>query len=792
MEKENQKSPSDFPELRKHAEKKLQQDTEEQSTFSEEGKDYLIQELRVHQIELEMQNDELCKTQVELQESRDEYIDLYDFAPVGYLTLSKKGIILKANITVSTMLGTERTLLINKPFSQFVFHDNQDDYYFFINRLLSGENNQELELKLKKGEGSLLHAHLQADSIKKGDDNHQQFRVTVTNITKRKQAEEQIKASLKEKETLLYKIEQSENRFKGVVELLPGAIIEMDTDFMVTYVNQAGLELFGYTGQDIQKGMMGLDLLHPDDREKAAQRIIEYYEEERVSAIEYRVLGKDKKEIPVLFKSVPIIQVGKITGFRAVMTDIRRLKHAEKSLRDNEALLSAFTKAIPNIALILDEDGTYIKVFATQNDLLITKPVLLEGNNIHNVLPNEVANDVLKVIHKTIKTNQSQNIEYKLELPTGENWFRARTSKMKIDIDGKKTIVWIANDITKRKIAEEQLKESNLRYQTVADFNYDWETWTDPDDNYVYVSPSCERISGYKTEEFIDDPDLMIKITDPIDKEVVTKHFVKHEKLLSQIHPIDFRITKKNGETVWISHACQRVFDADGNDLGRRGSNREITDRKVAEEQIKSSLLEKETLLHEIHHRVKNNLTVVGSLLSLQASSINDERLTAALMDSKNRVRSMSAIHETLYQSDNLSAIDMNTYLLKLTRDVAQNYAINTKVNLIIEAEHIMIGAKQASPLGLIINEMITNSFKYAFPDNQVGEIDIRMQKLDDQAVLIYKDNGVGMPEDFDWKNTKSMGLKLVKMLSENQLDGSLEMESNNGTKFIIKFDIEK
>ncbi len=193
-------------------------------------------------------------------------------------------------------------------------------------------------------------------------------------------------------------------------------------------------------------------------------------------------------------------------------------------------------------------------------------------------------------------------------------------------------------------------------------------------------------------------------------------------------------------------------------------------------------------LLREVYHRVKNNLAVVSSLLGLQANSMNDERLTEALMDSKNRVLSMSSIHETLYQSDNLSSIDLNEYLSKLVKDVARNYSIGSKINLMIQAENILIGVKQASPVGLIVNELITNSFKYAFSDKQEGEIRIGLGKTEDQIELTYADNGAGIPQNFNWKNPKSMGLKLVKILGEGQLGGSAELNREQGTCFIFKF----
>jgi len=160
-------------------------------------------------------------------------------------------------------------------------------------------------------------------------------------------------------------------------------------------------------------------------------------------------------------------------------------------------------------------------------------------------------------------------------------------------------------------------------------------------------------------------------------------------------------------------------------------------------------------------------------------------------MDSRNRVQSMSAIHETLYQSGNLSSIDLNTYLSNLATTIAQNFFVASKVKATVKAMHILIAAKQASPIGLIANELITNSYKYAFPDNQEGEISIILQKTENRIELEYADNGIGIPEDFDWKNPSTLGLKLVRTLVENQLDGSIDMENCNGTKFIIKFNIE-
>ncbi len=216
-----------------------------------------------------------------------------------------------------------------------------------------------------------------------------------------------------------------------------------------------------------------------------------------------------------------------------------------------------------------------------------------------------------------------------------------------------------------------------------------------------------------------------------------------------------------------------------------------FNEREQAEEQIKASLKEKETLLHEVHHRVKNNMQVINSLLKLQSNTIDDDHIKEILKDSQSRVYAMSAVHETLHGSDKLSEINLKTYLSRVTNSVFQTYSINHgKVKLNSDVEDSPISLNYAYPLGLIINELISNSLKYAFPEDRPGEITVSTKKTDTEIELVVMDDGVGIPEELDWKNAKSLGLKLVRTLVENQLDGSMDMQRKNGTKFTIKLNI--
>jgi len=209
--------------------------------------------------------------------------------------------------------------------------------------------------------------------------------------------------------------------------------------------------------------------------------------------------------------------------------------------------------------------------------------------------------------------------------------------------------------------------------------------------------------------------------------------------------------------------------------------------RSRAEEAIKDSLREKDVLLREINHRVKNNMQIVSSLLNLQTQHVDKEETVDVLKESQGRVKSMAMIHEKLYQSCDLSHINFREYIEKLVFDILYSYGVKTgQINPIIKVDDIEMGLETAIPLGLIINELVTNSIKYAFPQKK-GTITITLKSLPEQMELIIADDGIGLPEDFDPQDTETLGLQLLNSLV-HQIDGKLQVNRNNGTEFKIVF----
>jgi len=215
----------------------------------------------------------------------------------------------------------------------------------------------------------------------------------------------------------------------------------------------------------------------------------------------------------------------------------------------------------------------------------------------------------------------------------------------------------------------------------------------------------------------------------------------------------------------------------------------ELAERQQAEAHLRAALAEKDVLLKEIHHRVKNNLQIVSGLLQLQAERLSDQASINALRESQNRIESMSLIHKKLYTSSDLGHIDVADYIQSLALSLQTTYPVAPgTITLAVEVEPVILSLDQAIPCGLIINELVSNALKYAFPNNRRGEINVKLCKAHHQIELTIQDNGVGLPPDLDWQTTQSLGLSLVQALATDQLDGTFGVEPANGTTFKITF----
>lgn len=281
-----------------------------------------------------------------------------------------------------------------------------------------------------------------------------------------------------------------------------------------------------------------------------------------------------------------VIKNSSIAVLNAAIKMAFKLFEANQAIKAAKEKLEATINALPDLLFEVGLDGTIYDCHSPKNELLLFPISDIIGKNIQNSLPDNVTLIAMDAIKEANVKGFSIGKQYKLNVPAGNLWFELSVTRKGHNYKYPHFIA-LVRDITERKEMERALRDSEEKYRTVADFTYDWESWRSPIGVYNYMSPSCFRICGHTAEEFFTDPDLLIKITHPDDRDIVEEHFndIAHQSEKKDFK-LDFRIITPSNETRWISHACIAVYNKDGQWLGRRESNRDITERKQAEEAL--------------------------------------------------------------------------------------------------------------------------------------------------------------------------------------------------------------
>jgi PAS domain S-box-containing protein len=362
---------------------------------------------------------------------------------------------------------------------------------------------------------------------------------------------------------------------------------------------------------------------------------------------------------------------------------------------------------------------------------------------------------------------------------------------------GPDSVVEISNDISALKATEEALRASEFKARALFESAAQGILTANPDGFIVTVNAMVEKLFGYRREELLGQR-VEILLPEPM-RDGHKRHHAEYEAQRST-RPMgqgrDLRARRKDGSEFPVEVSLSFTPE------GRSGvavafisdiSLREQSELQVAAmvHRLEGALAEKTVLLQEVHHRVKNNLAVIGGLLGMQADAIGDGAASRYLMESRQRVLSMALIHEHLYGTGNLKRVRIDEYAEKLASELYISYSPSEGIAIRVEAEPLELGIDQAIPCGLILNELVSNALKYAFPNNREGEIVIGIVRPEPGLIAVaVRDNGVGLPADLDWRNAKSLGLRIVQILAR-QLGGAIELHRAGGTKFQFTFPFE-
>ena len=344
--------------------------------------------------------------------------------------------------------------------------------------------------------------------------------------------------------------------------------------------------------------------------------------------------------------------------------------------------------------------------------------------------------------------------------------------------------------IADRKRAEKALRESEAKVRLVIQNMPVMLNAFDADGNIVIWNHECERVTGYSANEIVNNHRAMeLLYPDRTYRDQMKTEWANQG---DDYRSWECEIGCKDGSIKTIAWSdISGQFSIPGWEIW--GIGVDVTERKQAEEQVQKDLKEKVVLLKEIHHRVKNNLQVVSSLLYLQSKNLKNKQALNIIHESQNRVHAMAMVHEKLYQSKSLAKIDFSEYIKDLTRFLYRSYAVDiNNIKLTMNIQNVPLDVDSSIPCGLILNELVSNAIKYAFPGEGKGEILVEfLSEQDNNFKLIVKDNGIGLPKDIQLENSKSLGLRLIKNLVD-QLEGKMEIETDEGTTFRISFSLNK
>jgi len=342
----------------------------------------------------------------------------------------------------------------------------------------------------------------------------------------------------------------------------------------------------------------------------------------------------------------------------------------------------------------------------------------------------------------------------------------------------------------------QELTESENKFRSVLQNSRDVIYQIDFDSgNYEYMSPAVKNMLGYSPDQILEyGTEFILDRIHPEDRKRMDQEIKEMEGKEVEDHfarETEFRIKTNEENYIWVNNQRSLVKDSNGNPTAIVGTVRDISERKKHEVETQKSLEEKQTLLEEIHHRVKNNLAVVSSLLELQKNEANDE-VKPILQDTQSRIHSIAMIHEKLYQTETLSDIDIKEYIEDFTSMVANSFGLDQKaITISQEVQSFSLDITTAVPIGLILNELLNNAYKHGFSDTQHGELRISLTKENGTVTLRVSDNGRGLPDDFSLdRDQQSLGMTLIQTLTK-QLEGKFDISSNDEwTSFQVTFPI--
>jgi PAS domain S-box-containing protein len=541
-------------------------------------------------------------------------------------------------------------------------------------------------------------------------------------------------------------------------------------------INKRAAHMFGYEPDELRN--TPISKIWPDAQEREGF-ISQLKSERQIIDTEVVFSRKDEKTLWALFTA----SIGTESLVICSALDITERKRMKDVIDESEIRYRTLFDSASDAIFIHDLDGRIFEanqiacdrlgytreeiVTLKFKDLDVSAYTRMQDNLIKNI--HEPVTTIFETVHRS-KDGRLTPIE---------------VSSRSIQYRGGSAIMSMVRDITERKQAELAVRESEKRYRMVGEL-IPYGVWMcDAQGSFTFLSDSFLDLLGLTLPE-CGALGWMQRL--PMEDRDRTLSDWKQCMQTSCFWDYEYRIIDREGKEHFVLSRGSPLYDQSGNVISWVGIHLDITERRRYENRLESSLREKEVIIKEVHHRVKNNMQVISGFLLLQSNYIDDPVAVEKLNECQRRVKTMALVHEKLYQSKSLEFINTADYIQSLVSDLMESYTISTEIDLKMNIEQVNINLDTAIPCGLIINELVTNALKYAFNDRPTGKIILDLHLgADHRFTLIVQDNGVGLPPDYEARSAASLGMQLVKILVR-QLGGEMNISNEKGARFEISF----
>ncbi|MBN8701471.1 MAG: PAS domain S-box protein [Bacteroidetes bacterium] len=714
-----------------------------------------------------------------------------------------------------TKFSSSNFLVIDKNYCIYTVYNTVYAKNFIGKSLYDFVHPEHVELykkKIKKVTQSKKADYIKVSGIKSATSNEKSwYKTEIIPIIQNKKVEYYLLVANNITEEKTLEIARNKSELEIVLSQSPAIIWTTDTNLVFTSSNGSGLKKLDQKPNEVT-GVSLYDLFSTSDKEFLPIRM-------HLNALK----GK-KVKYEHVFKNVhfqtylkPLFNGKKIVGCIGISFDITDRKNSERKLQEKERTLSNLMNNLPGMVyrcandkhwtMFFISNGCYDLTGYTEKEMLNNKK-----KSYSDIIVPEDRTYIIKQVNSALKNKKHFELQYRIKPKKGqEKWVWERGEGVYSDEGKLLYLEGFITDITARKEFELKIKSSEDNYRRLVELSPDGIFIHDLKGYVIFANPSALKIMGINHLSELKNKSIFHYIL-PQYHSTVKKRRMEFGKGNKSLPFLPIKIKNAVGEVLDIeSKPIPFIFEGKYavlvvyHDLTQQRKiekeqmrlqiveetnkqlKEEIKDRKNAEQKLKQSLQEKEVLLKEVHHRVKNNLQVISSILNLQSSYITDEYTINLFKESQNRIKSMAFIHETLYQTKDFSRINIADYLTNVVKNLVHSYSLQ-KVETELLIEKIDMNIDTAIPCGLVVNEIISNSLKYAFINKENPQLYLSVKNYKSDLIKIrVGDNGVGLPNGFDYKSSATLGMQLIFTLAE-QINADVKIDTNNGVHYTIIF----